>query len=150
MKGLLIGSVVAGLLVGSIAMAEEAAPAAAPADQAAAPVQKVKKEAKPLQDITLAGKITVEEKIVKNKKTGEDVKKTGFVLTTADGLQVILPQGNPKKNGVMLDGYVNKDVKVVGKGMDTTNKKNVRKVTIKTITSIEEVAAAPSAAPAAK
>jgi hypothetical protein len=166
MKRLIIGSVAAVFALAVMAaFAEEkaAAPAvAAPAVEKAAPAAAapaIEKPAKPakaaeaLQEITVIGKVSKEEKTTTNKK-GVEVKSATFILTDAEGMKIALPVARATRKApaaYSLESFVDKTVKVVGKG--TVAEKNGKKhVTLNKIESIaEEAVAAPAAAaPAAK
>ena len=135
---LLVALVVA--LVNVVAAGKAAAPAATPA--------KALVKATPLlEDITLQGKLTKEEGLKKTKSG--DVKFTKYVLTLADGSQVIVPPSPPvpKKGlpGINLDQFVEKQVTIVGKGYKTQEKV---KCTLRSTASIVEEAPKDAAAPA--
>lgn len=103
-------------------------------------------QAKPevvLTDITATGKLAKHA--------------AGFTVTEADGTVVKVMAQKAAKEGEAavvdndkIDKMLGKDVKVTGKGITKTSKDGKKSVSIKTVTSIEEAAAAPVAAPAAK
>ena len=96
------------------------------------------------ETISITGKLSKEQKTHKGK---DGVEKTIgiYVATTADGVKVML-RPNKTVTAEMLDGLVDKDVKVTGAGRsrDRGGKKDIR---LMTLTSVE--AAAPAAEPAA-
>ena len=101
--------------------------------------EKAAKVEAPLQDLTLTGKITKEEKAGKEGKAA----KVTYTLTTTDGVAYVLPEAKKAKEGaaaIKLDDNLNADVKVVAKGreMDKDGKKIVHVVEI---VSIEKVVA---------
>ena len=102
------------------------------AEEKAAPEKAVKS-----QDMTVTGKLT------------KDVK-AGFSIMETDGTMVKVMTQKAAKGSedavVDLDKWVDKEVKLVGKGM-TRTKAGKKTTTIKTVTSIEE-ATAPAVAPA--
>ncbi len=101
--------------------------------------EKVKKAEAPVIEVTLVGKITTMEKTNKKGKI-----KTMYVLTDAEGKTTHLPKPKKKKKNaepspvLILDNYLNVDVKVIGEGIET-EKKGKKKIKIKTITSIEKL-----------
>jgi hypothetical protein len=116
------------------------------AKAAAAKPEKAKAEVKvpaALQDIEVTGKIAKQEQ--KNKK-GEAVVR--YILTEADGTKIMLPKPKAEKKegaaaaaAINLDDFVDKDVKVKGKGVKATNPKGKEMVQLKEITSVEAAAA---------
>ncbi len=97
--------------------------------------KKGKKDNVKLEKITLEGKIVKEEKEVKTKK-GKKLN-TIFFIECKDGSKVKLPVRG-KKNIDKMNGYVEKDVTVIGKGM-TVDGKDGKKVVLRKIEKIEEV-----------
>ena len=94
---------------------------------------KERKPSPPLEELTIAGKITKETK-------GEGEKaRTSYTLTDADGNKISLtPPRAAKKGGeadIKLDDFVDQDVTLVGKGTQT-EKDGKKRISIKTITSI--------------
>lgn len=109
----------------------------APATPAPAPKADVKRP--DLTDMTVTGKITMEE------KDGRDGKKRPvYTLTDAAGAKVMLSTGGRGKPGaeapvtVKLEDYVGKDVTVTGKGF-TMDRNGVKTTHITQITKIEAV-----------
>lgn len=132
MKRLLVSMMVLGFVASLAAFAED--------DKAAKPatdkpvVEKAAKTEAPAKDITVTGKISKEV-----KKEGEK-EKVKYILTTADGQKITLPE--VKAEVADLEKMVGKDVKVVGKG-----KEDGKKVHLKSVTSVA-LAEAPVAVPA--
>lgn len=127
MKKLL--AIMAGLVAVSVAcaVAEEGAKEAKKA---------AKREAPPAKEITLTGTIA------KVEKEGKAV----YTLKTDDGVLVKIPPAAAEKVKDLVDAKV----KVVGTGMEM-EKNGKKMIALKTITSVEKVAAeaaAPAAAPA--
>ena len=139
MKRLVIGSVVAGFALATMAaFAEEAA---APAAAAAPAVEKHAKAVKApaaMEEMTVVGTITKTETTKKDRKTGEERKVAQFVVTDAAGTQIMLSTGHGKKGAtaVNLEALVGKTVKIVGKG-------DKKRIMVESAT--EEAAAAPAA-----
>jgi len=150
MKRFVISSLVAGIVaVGLTVNAQVAAPAA-PAEKAA--VKKERAPMPPAVDVTVVGTLKKEEK-TKQDKAGKEIKRVHYALTLDDGSMVMLPAPHGKKGqepAVNLDAFVDKKVKVVGKGREVVDKSGAKKSIVSEITTIEEVAAAPVAAPVAK
>jgi hypothetical protein len=148
MKRFILSSLVAGIVaIGISVNAEEAAPAVP-----AAPVEKaVKKERAPMPpavDITVTGTLQKKEVTKQDKKSGKDITRVHFGLVQEDGSLVMLPSPRAKKGeaaAINLDAFVDKKVKVVGKGREVADKKGAKKTVVSEITTIEEVAAAPVA-----
>lgn len=146
MKRFVISSLVAGIVaVGLTVNAQNTAPVVP-----AAPVEKAVKKAAPMPpaiDITVTGTLKKEEK-TKQDKAGKEIKRVHYALTLDDGSLVMLPAPRAKKGqeaAVNLDAFVDKKVKVVGKGREVVDKKGVKKSIVSEITTIEEVAAVPVA-----
>lgn len=135
MKRIVVGLLAVCLLGSLTVLAEE---------KAATAEKAVKKEAA-LQEITVTGKLEP----AKNPKAG-------FSLKEADGTIVKIAAPRAAKEGetvLNLEKFAGKDVKLVGMGV-TKEVKGKKMTHIKTVTSIEEAAAAapavePAAAPAA-
>ncbi len=130
---------VAVLFVAAVNMqAENAANAPAPAPAVAAPVPPVKKAVRPPplppEPINLTGKLSKDVKTIKDK-AGVEKTMTHYVATTADGAKVVL-MPNKSVTAEILDGMVDKSIKVTGTGRTFENggKKLVR---LMTLTSVE-------------
>ncbi|MBU4201141.1 MAG: hypothetical protein L6455_05055 [Kiritimatiellae bacterium] len=130
MKRLLIGMMVLGFVASLTAMAEEK-DATTDADKPVAEKTVKAKAKSSAAEITVTGKISKEEA----KKVGNITK---FILTTSNGDQIKLPE--TKAEVADLEKLVGKDVKVVGTGKEV-GKKDDKKIHLKSITSVEEVAA---------
>jgi hypothetical protein len=147
MKRFVISSLVAGVVAMGLSVnAQDAAPAvpAAPVEQA---VKKQKVPPPPAVDLTVSGTLKKDEQ-TKMNKAGKEVKKVQFSLVQDDGSSVKLPTPRAKKGeaaAINLDAFVDKKVKVVGKGNEGVDKKGAKKTVVSEITTIEEVAAAPVA-----
>jgi len=135
MKRIVVGLLAVCLLGSLTALAEEKATA-----------EKAVKKDVVLQDITATGKLAKHA--------------MGYTITEADGTVVMVKVAAKKaaKEGeaevvdpvVDLVKWIGKDVKVVGKGTTKTDKAGKKTSHIKTVTSVEEAAAAaPAAAPVA-
>ena len=108
---------------------------------------KCEKEKPALTDMTLAGKVTKEEKQGKEGKT-----IVHYILTDAAGSKVMLPGGGKhgkhhegeQATSVNLEEFINKDVTIVGKGFqkEKDGKKTTRLVEI---TKIDVVTPTPAA-----
>lgn len=148
MKRLMIGSMAAAVVMAAaMARAEGEAPKTKPEK-----APKAAKEQVAMETLTLFGKVSKEE-VAKKGKDGAELKVTKYLLTEADGNQVVLPKPKAPKGQepVNLDTFVDKQVKVVGKGkaMPAGAKKKTLLVVLESIE--EAVAPAPAAeAPAAE
>lgn len=124
MKHFLVSMLVLGLVGSLTALAEEKS----------APKSGTEKTVKSKTDstateFTLQGTLSKEEGL----KAGNKAK---YILTLADGEKLILPE---TKASIGLDKLVGQNVKVVGKGKKEGEKKD--KLTLKSITSVEPMAA---------
>ncbi|MBU0714979.1 MAG: hypothetical protein KJ964_06450 [Verrucomicrobia bacterium] len=113
--------------------------------------------------VCLLGSLTAlaEEKAVKKKDALQDITTAGklakhpmgFAVTEADGVVAKVIIKKATKEGetavVNLEQFIGKDVVLIGMGTTKTNKSGKITKTIKTVTSIEEMAAPVAAAPAA-
>lgn len=151
LKSFLVGTVVAAFAVVSLsAMAEEKAEPGA------------KKATAAIHELTLTGKLVLNENVKGEVKATDKVEKDKevikikesetivckYVLETADG-EVALPEPKARAGEKAIDmmALIGKNVKVVAKGTEkTVEGKKVIKV--KKIVSVTEEAAAPAAAPA--
>ena len=156
MKRFIFGSLMAGLVVVGLSVnAEDTAPGAVPAVVPAVPVEKsVKKERAPMPvvDVTVSGTLTKKEITKTDKKTNKEVKRVHYSLVQEDGVTIMLPGPRSQKGqapAVNLDAFVDKKVKIVGKGREVMDKMGGKKSLVSEITTIEEVAAAPVVAPVA-
>jgi hypothetical protein len=141
MKHVLMGIAVAGLWMSVSVMAEEAAPTAAPTAEIQKPAPP------PLVEMTATGILKREEKVGMTK-TGTEKKYMDYTVVQADGSVVTVNQPGGKNPAVKLDPFVDRQVKVTGKGRTVVNTKtNAQTTTIEEIVSVEE-APAPAAAPA--
>lgn len=101
--------------------------------------EKVNKPKSPVIEVTLVGKITTMEKTNKKGKT-----KKVYLLTDAEGETTYLPKSKKQKENaepapvIILDNFLNIDVKVLGKGIEK-EKKGKKKIKMETITSIEKL-----------
>ena len=148
MKRALMLSVVGGITIASLAMAQvPGAPApAAPAPTTPPPVVQpaTPKPAVPeeLKEFTLTGKISREQ--TQNKK-GEAVTK--YYLEDVTGIKIGLPTPQAKKGkkgqilepAINLDDYVDASVKLIGKGKQI-DRKGKSVIQIHSITSVEKIA----------
>jgi len=115
-------------------------------------VPKEPKDAPPLLDLTLTGKITKTQQQTKDGKTVDH-----YVLTTAAGqvIELPIPRAPKAKKGevaapaINLDNYVEKMVIVTVKGNDV-ERKGVRTTKIKEIVSIVAETPPVEASPAAQ
>jgi len=139
MKNLLISAVAVSLAFATVSASAQRKEGGRPAKDA------VKA---PIEELVLTGKITKEETL-KAGKEGKETKIVKYTLTEADGTAVNLSR--LKKAGaetIDLVKYVDKDVKITGKGWTETNKNGKKIVHVVSITTIEEVLP-PAPAPAA-
>jgi len=125
MKRMIVGLLAVCLLGSLTVLAEEKTTA-----------EKVIKKDAVSQDMTITGKLTKDA-------------KAGFSIIEADGTVVkVMTQKAAKESEaavVDLDKWVDKEVKLVGKGRTSTKAGKKMKI-IKTVTSVEEAAEAPAAA----
>jgi len=125
--------------------------------------KKVKKEKKPrapLEDLTLEGKLTKQER-TRKRKDGKESTSVSYVLETSDG-KVTLPRvrkskgkKKKKKGGdegggeeapktINYEDYVDQNVTVTGKGTKQTKGEKTR-IRLKKVTSIEAAGGADDA-----
>lgn len=135
---MMVGAMAAVVLSAAVALAEGEAPAKVKGEKAprAEQAPKAEKQVVEMEALTLFGRVSKEE-VAKKGKDGAEVKMARYVLTDADGNQVNLP--NPKapkgQTPVSLDAFVDKQVKVTGKGkiMPQGAKKKTLLVVLETI-----------------
>jgi hypothetical protein len=106
--------------------------------------QKPKREAPPLEAVSLSGTLTRNEKQVKNRKTGEEKTVIQYFLVAADGQKTPVPppaQKAGEEGAVNLDDYVDQAVTIHGEGRvivkQTKDGKEKRIVRFKKISSIQ-------------
>jgi len=131
MKRLFIALLLAGMMVVPFAvMAQD--------DTGAGETAKPKPSAPVLQDMTLSGTISKEEKEVDGKP------KATYTLTDAAGIKIKLPSLK-KDQTINLDDFVNAKVTVVGQGTEKESSSGKKSISLKTITSIQKVEGAAGA-----
>lgn len=157
MKHLLTGLVLAGFVIASLAVAaEEQKEAAKEQPAVCAPAH---------GELTLTGKLLKKEQVegsakiqikegVEKETVKEAAKETTtwkYILATADG-DVVLPEPKAKagEETIVLEKFLDKNVKVVAKGHETT-KDGKKHIKVSKVLKVEEAAeAAAPAAPAAQ
>jgi len=104
-----------------------------------------------LQGIVVSGKIEKKMRTGKDRKTGQKKTLKRYVLIDAEGTTVYLPK-SAKDSDIDFEDYVGKQVTVKGQGLVRTRKrldKKEKRISIRTIGSIEEADADMDKEPAA-